>query len=82
MPQKVWCFQKMFSETEQLPAQHASPSPCECLCVFRQCEVCNSSLGYLKAGDSMWIYKRMVHCENCFGVTRGKMESLKMSMAN
>ncbi|XP_031146457.1 sciellin isoform X2 [Sander lucioperca] len=37
-----------------------------------KCEVCNSNLGNMKAGDSMWIYKRMVHCENCFEVTREK----------
>ncbi|XP_040004774.1 sciellin [Xiphias gladius] len=37
-----------------------------------KCEVCNSTLGHLKAGDSMWIYKHMVHCENCFEVTRDK----------
>ncbi|XP_036396072.1 sciellin isoform X2 [Megalops cyprinoides] len=37
-----------------------------------KCEVCNSSLGHLKAGDSMWIYRRTVHCENCFGITRAK----------
>ncbi|XP_032385552.1 sciellin isoform X2 [Etheostoma spectabile] len=37
-----------------------------------KCEVCNSNLGNMKAGDSMWIYKRMVHCESCFEVTREK----------
>ncbi|XP_056245415.1 sciellin isoform X2 [Seriola aureovittata] len=37
-----------------------------------KCEVCSSTLGHLKAGDSMWIYKRMVHCENCFEITREK----------
>ncbi|XP_054871182.1 sciellin isoform X2 [Amphiprion ocellaris] len=37
-----------------------------------KCDVCNSTLGNLKAGDSMWIYKRMVHCENCFDTTREK----------
>ncbi|XP_074514860.1 sciellin isoform X3 [Sebastes fasciatus] len=37
-----------------------------------KCEVCNSTLGNMRAGDSMWIYKRMVHCENCFEVTRDK----------
>ncbi|MEQ2200093.1 hypothetical protein XENOCAPTIV_022408 [Xenoophorus captivus] len=42
------------------------------ICLFWQCDVCNGSLGNLKAGDSMWIYKRMVHCENCFEITRGK----------
>lgn len=26
----------------------------------------------MKAGDSLWIYRRMVHCENCFDITRGK----------
>ncbi|XP_020791949.2 sciellin isoform X2 [Boleophthalmus pectinirostris] len=37
-----------------------------------KCEVCNSTLGHLKAGDSMWIYKNMVHCERCYEVTRDK----------
>ncbi|TNN41877.1 Sciellin [Liparis tanakae] len=37
-----------------------------------KCEVCSNTLGHMKAGDSMWIYKRMVHCENCFEVTRDK----------
>ncbi|XP_056286035.1 sciellin isoform X2 [Pseudoliparis swirei] len=37
-----------------------------------KCEVCSNTLGHMKAGDSMWIYKRMVHCENCFDVTRDK----------
>ncbi|XP_066562711.1 sciellin isoform X11 [Amia ocellicauda] len=37
-----------------------------------KCEVCNSPLGNLKAGDSMWIYRRSVHCENCFGIARDK----------
>ncbi|XP_041856741.1 sciellin isoform X2 [Melanotaenia boesemani] len=37
-----------------------------------KCDVCSSTLGNLKAGDSMWIYKRMVHCENCFEITRDK----------
>ncbi|XP_067114016.1 sciellin isoform X1 [Osmerus mordax] len=37
-----------------------------------KCEVCSSTLGHLKAGDSMWIYRRTVHCEKCFGVTREK----------
>ncbi|XP_041807400.1 sciellin [Chelmon rostratus] len=37
-----------------------------------KCEVCHSTLGHMKAGDSLWIYKHMVHCENCFEVTREK----------
>ncbi|XP_056145827.1 sciellin [Lampris incognitus] len=37
-----------------------------------KCEVCNTNLGSLKAGDSMWIYRRTVHCENCFDITREK----------
>ncbi|XP_012719889.2 sciellin isoform X2 [Fundulus heteroclitus] len=37
-----------------------------------KCEVCSMSLGNLKAGDSIWIYKRMVHCETCFENTRDK----------
>ncbi|XP_030285134.1 sciellin isoform X4 [Sparus aurata] len=43
---------------------------CHATCL--KCEVCNSTLGHMKAGDSLWVYKRMVHCENCFGVTREK----------
>lgn len=37
-----------------------------------KCEVCNTTLGHMKAGDSMWVYKHMVHCERCFEVTREK----------
>ncbi|XP_058248146.1 sciellin isoform X3 [Hemibagrus wyckioides] len=37
-----------------------------------KCGVCNSNLGHLKAGDSMWVYRRNVHCEACFGVIKGK----------
>ncbi|XP_051997938.1 sciellin-like isoform X1 [Xyrauchen texanus] len=37
-----------------------------------KCEVCNTSLGNLKAGDSLWVYRRSIHCESCFGVTKGK----------
>ncbi|XP_065818492.1 sciellin isoform X4 [Labrus bergylta] len=35
-----------------------------------KCQVCNNTLAHLKAGDSMWVYKQMVHCENCFETTR------------
>ncbi|XP_076021825.1 sciellin isoform X3 [Genypterus blacodes] len=44
----------------------------KCHAACFKCEVCSSTLGHLKAGDSMWVYKRMVHCENCFEVTRDK----------
>ncbi|XP_010903990.2 sciellin isoform X1 [Esox lucius] len=37
-----------------------------------KCEVCSSDLGHLKAGDSMWVYRRTIHCERCFEVTRAK----------
>ncbi|XP_049584855.1 sciellin isoform X2 [Syngnathus scovelli] len=43
---------------------------CHAFCF--KCEVCNGTLGHLKAGDSMWVYNHMVHCENCFDVTRDK----------
>ncbi|RXN20990.1 mucin-22-like isoform X1 [Labeo rohita] len=43
---------------------------CHASC-FR-CGVCNASLGHLKAGDSLWVYRRSIHCESCFGVTKGK----------
>ncbi|XP_078030739.1 sciellin isoform X3 [Epinephelus lanceolatus] len=37
-----------------------------------KCEVCHRTLGDMKAGDSLWIYKHMVHCENCFEGIREK----------
>lgn len=37
-----------------------------------KCEVCNTSLGHLKAGDNLWVYRSAVHCESCFNVTKGK----------
>ncbi|XP_070832636.1 sciellin [Chaetodon trifascialis] len=37
-----------------------------------KCQVCKSTLGHMRAGDSLWIYKHMVHCEKCFEVTRDK----------
>ncbi|XP_077583852.1 sciellin isoform X2 [Stigmatopora nigra] len=43
---------------------------CHAFCF--KCEVCNSTLSHLKAGDCMWVYNHMVHCENCFDVTRDK----------
>ncbi|XP_077393341.1 sciellin isoform X6 [Festucalex cinctus] len=43
---------------------------CHAFCF--KCEVCNGTLGHLKAGDCMWVYNHMVHCENCFDVTREK----------
>ncbi|XP_054644302.1 sciellin isoform X2 [Dunckerocampus dactyliophorus] len=43
---------------------------CHAFCF--KCEVCNGTLGHLKAGDCMWVYNRMVHCESCFDVTREK----------
>ncbi|KAM9347749.1 sciellin isoform 2-T2 [Symphorus nematophorus] len=37
-----------------------------------KCQVCNSTLGHLKAGDSLWVYRDTVHCENCFEITKDK----------
>ncbi|TRY72945.1 hypothetical protein DNTS_013847 [Danionella cerebrum] len=37
-----------------------------------KCGVCNASLGNLKAGDSLWVYRQAIHCESCFGVTKSK----------
>nr|XP_057939135.1 sciellin isoform X2 [Doryrhamphus excisus] len=43
---------------------------CHAFCF--KCEVCNGTLGHLKAGDCMWVYNRLVHCETCFDKTREK----------
>ncbi|XP_040197353.1 sciellin isoform X13 [Rana temporaria] len=37
-----------------------------------KCEACSGSLGNLKAGDSMWIYKQTIHCEPCYFSAREK----------
>uniref|UniRef100_UPI0037E76D88 sciellin n=1 Tax=Semicossyphus pulcher TaxID=241346 RepID=UPI0037E76D88 len=39
-----------------------------------KCQVCNNTLAHLKAGDSMWVYKQTVHCDNCFENTREKWQ--------
>ncbi|KAA0721190.1 Sciellin [Triplophysa tibetana] len=39
------------------------------------CDVCNTSLGHLKAGDSLWVYRSAVHCEGCFNVTKEDLTS-------
>ncbi|XP_028848107.1 sciellin isoform X7 [Denticeps clupeoides] len=43
---------------------------CHASCL--KCEVCSASLGHLRAGESMWVYRRTLHCERCFGVSREK----------
>ncbi|XP_061735803.1 sciellin isoform X2 [Nerophis ophidion] len=43
---------------------------CHAFCF--KCEVCNGTLSHMKAGDYMWVYNRMVHCESCFDKTREK----------
>lgn len=37
-----------------------------------KCGVCNTSLGNLRAGDSLWVYQCAIHCASCFGVTKNK----------
>ncbi|GAA6224069.1 sciellin [Lates japonicus] len=37
-----------------------------------KCELCNNTLDHLRAGDTMWVHRRMVYCENCFESTREK----------
>ncbi|XP_076603317.1 sciellin isoform X2 [Chaetodon auriga] len=37
-----------------------------------KCQVCKNTLGHMRAGDSLWIYKHTVHCERCFEITRDK----------
>lgn len=74
----------LYSTPEQQDVVGSRAADCSacisvCLC-FWQCEVCDGTLGHMKAGDSMWIYKRMVHCENCFEVTRGKNKKVKLQM--
>ncbi|NXW06798.1 SCEL protein, partial [Fregetta grallaria] len=39
-----------------------------------KCEVCKRPLEDLKAGDSIWIYRKTVHCEPCYSKVKGKMQ--------
>lgn len=31
-----------------------------------KCEICKKPLENLQAGDSIWIYKKTIHCEPCY----------------
>ncbi|XP_009470296.1 PREDICTED: sciellin [Nipponia nippon] len=37
-----------------------------------KCEVCKRSLEDLKAGDSIWIYRKTVHCEPCYSKIKAR----------
>ncbi|NXN98014.1 SCEL protein, partial [Rhinopomastus cyanomelas] len=37
-----------------------------------KCEVCKRPLEDLKAGDSIWIYRKTVHCEPCYSKVKEK----------
>uniref|UniRef100_A0A3B3RVJ9 Flocculation protein FLO11-like n=1 Tax=Paramormyrops kingsleyae TaxID=1676925 RepID=A0A3B3RVJ9_9TELE len=45
-----------------------------------KCDVCNGPLGHLKAGDTMWVYRRAVHCESCFSRARGRSPSSQVRL--
>ncbi|MCJ8732541.1 hypothetical protein PDJAM_G00212670 [Pangasius djambal] len=64
----TYCQKPMLSDTKMILED--VDIKCHASC-FR-CDVCKSPLGHLKAGDSMWLYRRTVHCEACFGITKGK----------
>ncbi|XP_052005050.1 mucin-3A-like isoform X1 [Xyrauchen texanus] len=64
----TFCHKNMYN-AEKMILEDMSIN-CHASCF--KCEVCNASLGHLKAGDSLWVYNRSVHCESCFGVTKGK----------
>ncbi|XP_023684767.2 sciellin-like [Paramormyrops kingsleyae] len=40
-----------------------------------KCDLCNGSLGHLKAGDNMWVHRHMVYCGHCFSITREQWHS-------
>jgi len=45
------------------------------VCVLK-CEVCKRPLEDLKAGDSIWIYRKTVHCEPCYSKVKGMMKDV------
>ncbi|XP_056108169.1 sciellin isoform X3 [Rhinichthys klamathensis goyatoka] len=64
----TYCQKNMFTDEKMILDDMNINCHARCF----KCGVCNSSLGHLKAGDSLWVYRRAVYCESCFGVTRGK----------
>lgn len=39
-----------------------------------KCEVCKRPLEDLKAGDSIWIYRKAVHCVPCYAKAKGESQ--------
>ncbi|XP_056320957.1 sciellin isoform X5 [Danio aesculapii] len=64
----TYCSQSMYTD-EKIILDDMNIN-CHARCF--KCGVCNTSLGNLKAGDSLWVYRRAIHCESCFGVTKSK----------
>ncbi|KAK7153728.1 hypothetical protein R3I94_007182 [Phoxinus phoxinus] len=64
----TYCQKNMFTDEKMILDDMNINCHARCF----KCGVCNGSLGHLKAGDSLWVYRRAVYCESCFGVTRGK----------
>lgn len=64
----TYCQKNMFTDEKMILDDMNINCHARCF----KCGVCNGSLGHLKAGDSLWVYRRSVYCESCFGVTRGK----------
>ncbi|XDV30954.1 hypothetical protein PO909_033767 [Leuciscus waleckii] len=64
----TYCQKNMFTDEKMILDDMNINCHARCF----KCGVCNSSLGHLKAGDSLWVYRRAIYCESCFGVTRGK----------
>ncbi|XP_022358507.1 sciellin isoform X4 [Enhydra lutris kenyoni] len=38
-----------------------------------KCEICQQPLENLQAGDSIWIYRRTIHCEPCYSKVMGAL---------
>ncbi|XP_053482855.1 sciellin isoform X1 [Ictalurus furcatus] len=66
----TYCQKPMLSDTKMILEDVDIKCHASCF----KCDVCKSPLGHLKAGDSMWVYRRNVHCEACFGITKGKWQ--------
>ncbi|XP_077071861.1 sciellin isoform X2 [Siphateles boraxobius] len=64
----TYCQKNMFTDEKMILDDMNINCHARCF----KCGVCNASLGHLKAGDSLWVYRRSIYCESCFGVTRGK----------
>ncbi|XP_063068751.1 mucin-2 [Engraulis encrasicolus] len=57
-----YCHQPIADDTRMVVDELHISSHADCF----KCAVCHRNLGNLEAGDSLWVYRETVNCENCY----------------